>query len=347
MEERIWELITKYLSNEASESEMEELQTFLNADEEAEQLFEQASAIWLKHKRLPSKYDLELGKAKLKSKLLQQQLKEKNQNGKVKKLKVSKKIYQTILVAASISFLLISTFIILPKYYTTPEAEVVWTEKSVPKGMRATYSMPDGSKIKVNSNSKIRFREDFAQNDVREVFLEGEAFFEVAKNPEKPFVVITNNIRTKVLGTVFNVRAYEGEHDIYVSLVEGSVAVYNKEQNNKAVPVLLTPSDQFIFNKTNSTGNIKSKTDLTSFISWKDNILIFNNEPLGKITEVLENWYGVEIIFQNHQLKNCLIKASFQNEPLNNVLEVLKYATSLHYSTNEDGIIILSGNGCP
>ncbi|MBX2841101.1 MAG: FecR family protein [Flammeovirgaceae bacterium] len=347
MEDRIWELITKYLSNEASESEMEALQGLLKSDEKAEQLFEEASAIWLKNKKLPSKYDLEVGKANLKLKLLQYQLKEENQKGKVKKLRFSKQIYKTMLVAATISFLVIAALIVLSTYNITSEQLVVWTEKSVPKGTRVTYSMPDGSKIKVNANSKIRFRKDFVNNKVREVFLKGEAFFDVAKNPEKPFVVITNNIRTKVLGTVFNVRAYTGEQDISVSLVEGSVAVYNKEQNNSSPPVLLSPSDQFVFNKKDLTSNIKHEIDLSRFISWNNNILIFDNEPLGEITEVLENWYGVEIIFQNHQLKKCLIKASFENEPINNVLEVLKYATSLNYATNEDGVIILSGNGCP
>ncbi|MDW7690609.1 FecR family protein [Flammeovirgaceae bacterium SG7u.111] len=347
MEDRLRLLISKYLSKEASKREVEELRASIKADGDDKEFFAKVSKIWLEHKREGSSYDIKRGQRKLRQKIENYQTSVKS----LEKKAVSRRVWsvnQPFLVAASIAvFLLIGVSVFNMYFNAEKNIELAWEEKFAPKGARVTYILQDGSKVKLNSNSKIRFRKDFLKGDTREVILEGEAFFEVTKNKKKPFIVTTNTVSTKVLGTSFNVRAFPQEPQAIVALVEGRVEVVdNKIDSNNRSPEILSPMDCYVFDKKSKEGQVFESVDLSKMIAWRDNILLFDNDSLGDVAKVVEDWYGVEIRFQNPALRACLIKASFENESLKNVLEVLKYATSLEYTKDSEGIITFSGKGC-
>ncbi len=217
-------------------------------------------------------------------------------------------------------------------------------EKYTTKGQKLQLVLPDGSTVKINANSKLRYDENFGETE-RKVHLEGEGFFEVKKDIGKPFKVVTSSISTTVLGTSFNVSASRNQQLAAVTVATGKVEVALKndkgEETNK---VQVLPYQQAVFDIQKRRFHVDS-VNLYTALAWKDNRLIFQDESLGKAAQVLEEWYGVTILFSNQKLKNCKFSTVFQDESLERVLEELHYILDLNYEKSKDQIV-LSGNGC-
>jgi ferric-dicitrate binding protein FerR (iron transport regulator) len=141
----------------------------------------------------------------------------------------------------------------------------------------------------------LRFPVQFA-GDIRRVELSGEAYFEVAKNAEVPFVVVSDNQQIKVLGTQFNVSSYPDDQQISTTLVEGKVDV--SLAGNPETHIVLKPSEQGQFSKENNQ-MAKRIVDVTPFVAWKDGRFVFHDQPLQDIMKTLSKWYDVEVVFAN------------------------------------------------
>ncbi|HEY1057007.1 MAG TPA: FecR family protein, partial [Emticicia sp.] len=196
-----------------------------------------------------------------------------------------------------------------------PIKEVVNTSKSV-----MPVNMPDGSQVKLQPNSRLSYNESFS-GELREVYLSGEAFFDVKKNAKIPFVVYANGLVTKVLGTSFSIKAYEQDKQVSVDVKTGKVSVYAQQSNANADPetkgVVLTPNQQVIYSKENE--------HLTRTLVAKPTILLnnqqlqgfaFKNAPIDEIFSALEKAYGVEIIYDKEVMLNCRLTTSLTNETL-------------------------------
>ena len=160
---------------------------------------------------------------------------------------------------------------------------------SVNKGQRAGITLPDGTIVHLNSESKLTYTPDF-NGKLREVVLEGEAFFEVTPNKEKPFIVKTSVFDVEVLGTSFNVSVYNDENIVETALMEGKVKL--TMQGCPSKPVYLTPSQKFIYSRSDRQGTISIMEGDTE-LAWKQGILAFNAEPLEEVFRKIERWYGV------------------------------------------------------
>lgn len=259
--------------------------------------------------------------------------------------KISNKWYG---IAAAIAVLVATGITYFGK--TSPNAPTLITQRMA-SGQKGNLTLPDGTKVNLNSDSKLVFPESFA-GDTREVVLEGEAFFEVKRNEEKPFLVRTGNLTTKVLGTSFNIKAYGDDKQIAVSVATGKVEV--TEQRNASADngveavakILLTPNEQVVYNEEDRSLTKKEVT-AGSIAAWKDGVLFFERTPFGEVVQTLERWYGVNIELENPDLDNCLIRGKHEKQNLSTVLQALQFSMDITYEINEKGSITINGKGCP
>jgi len=203
-------------------------------------------------------------------------------------------------------------------------------EVSAAYGTRTSIDLPDGSTVILNSGSSIRFPNFTASDDERRVELTGEAYFEVAKNIKKPFVVSVDKLDVKVLGTTFNVSAYDVESEIKVALVEGRVAIADRRKPKDDI-MELRPKEMAVFQAENNTLTKQENVNLEKHIGWIDGKIIFVEDPIGLVAKRLENWYNVEIVIENRRLQESLFTGTFINEPLEEILEALSMTSSMQY----------------
>jgi len=205
-------------------------------------------------------------------------------------------------------------------------------------GKQIDFTLADGTEIKLNSGSTISFPETF-EGSTREVTLIGEAFFNVAKNPDKPFIIKSGDLCTTVLGTSFNINAYPNNNDISVTVATGKVQI---GANNKKV--YLRPNQQGVFHK-NLDSISKKDVETSGLINWQKGILKFDDITLKEAFVHLEKWYGVTFVINNDQHLECHISASFENETLSNVLESISYVKNgLSFQPLKNNNILIKGN---
>lgn len=211
-------------------------------------------------------------------------------------------------------------------------------------------TLSDGSKVSLKKGSKLEVSTDFGEQ-TRTVFLTGEAFFEVQKDPQRPFLVYAGGIVTKVLGTSFTIRAYKGETNTKVAVRTGHVTVYQEEKvgiknNTHPEQILLTPNQQVVFEK--------KEEKLVKMLVEKPIIIVpsiekegfeYDETPISKVLSQLENAYGVKIIFDADLLANCNLTASFSNEPLFDKMDIICETIQARYEI-ADGQIVIYAKGC-
>ncbi len=189
------------------------------------------------------------------------------------------------------------------------------------KGEKKTILLPDGSLVFLNSNSNISYSKNFKNK--RELKLSGEAYFEVKKNPEKPFLVETDQIKTRVLGTSFNIKAYKNSQT-KVSVNTGKVEVDIKEISRK---IILVKNQQLSL--MNTSEPLLSKDNSENFSAWTKNTIVLNNTSLGEASKILENWYDIEINFASKDLQKLKITGKFKDEKLINILKSIAVVKQL------------------
>lgn len=263
--------------------------------------------------------------------------------------KKGKLLFSVARIAASVALIFGAAYFVQLHFYK--EAPLTYTTKTTDHGQRLTFVLDDGSKVKLNAGSTITFPEKF-EGGAREIELSGEAFFEVKRDPERPFIVSTGNINTKVLGTSFNVSAFP-DQDIVVTVSSGKVQVSatadypssGKSSDNQPVDgVILTTGQQATYYISNKHLT-RREVILDQIIGWKDGILRFNETPLGEVAEILQRWYNVNIRFDNNLLTTCTVTSTFKGESIEDVLDELKFIFKLNY-TIDGREVAISGKGC-
>lgn len=224
-----------------------------------------------------------------------------------------------LLVSAGYSFFFLNNALKTPEY-----AEGSLVELTIAGGQRLSVELPDGSVVLLNASSTIKYPETFSDS-LRVVELMGEAFFEVAKDPHKPFVVRTGTLTTRVLGTSFNVRYREGEDRITVALLSGKVRVQAPAGTH-----VLEKGDLAVLGKEGSTIELR-KWDYLKDFGWKDGVLYFDRATLPEIARAIEDWYGVDVVIMSGRYKEGHYTGSFDNESLKNVLESLSFSFEFSY----------------
>jgi len=261
------------------------------------------------------------------------------------KLKRQRIFKVALKVAAVISVFLVVSFVYLNIVSISQEAidskeQVSEIVKANPKGQKSTIFMPDGSKVKLNSESTLTFYSDFKTGD-RNVRLKGEAFFDVTTDIQRPFTIKTKDIETKVKGTSFNVRSYADEDNTQVLVVSGEVSVSDKRGNS----IRLNPNEFVEYSSSKNTIKKSVDVDFKKIIGWKDGILIFENDPINLVVSKIERWYGVEIILENNSVIDGTYTGEYHNKSLQKVLDGISYASNVDFKIiNKTQILIKKKN---
>lgn len=231
------------------------------------------------------------------------------------------------------------------------------------KGARSKIILPDGTQVWLNSDSKIQYAPTF-NDTVREVTLDGEAYFDVVKNPRRPFIVHTSSIDIRVLGTAFNVKSYAQDKTIETTLIHGAVEISNKEMPHQA-RIILRPKEKLIFNKpatfiekgnASAPVNIRDEKTTTGIsivalprnladtslteTSWIYNRLIFEGDTFNELAVKMERWFNVKIRFKDDKLDSYRLRGVFEEENVEEALKALQLIVPFNYKIENNEIEI-------
>jgi transmembrane sensor len=367
--DRIWTLMSRKLSGEATQAELIELEDLVKIHPDTNIPVQYIHEFW----SIPAESDEEFLEATFH--LHSERLKEKGFDLEINKhetgslnldMPVENKSKKRLLwaSAAVVVTAAILVFALFPGTKNTYSQEkVAQSEVSTKNGSRTKIQLPDGTSVWLNSSSKLVYDNEHFGTGIREVSLTGEAYFDVVKNPNKPFVIHTAKMDIKVLGTAFNVKCYPGEKTTETSLIRGSVEVTLKDRQEK---IIMKPNDKLIINndefraikkttahtkeavaeKINSIvefGHLTLYPKDSSIVvetGWVENRLVFSDEKLEDIAKKMERWYGVTIVIANEKLKKELLTGSFEKETFNQALNALQLTTAFNYKINKDVITI-------
>ncbi|MEI6137943.1 MAG: FecR domain-containing protein [Mariniphaga sp.] len=309
------QLVNKYLSREASEEEVARLFQWIEAAPENRKEF-------IRYKKIKALTSSDNGDETL---VWQHSFAPRFRKQKLVKL------YLQVAKYAAIFLLVFATGMSVQYLVSGIDKESLIyqnvTSISAPPGQMTNLVLPDGTKVVLNSGSSVTWNGDFFLGK-RSITLKGEAFFDVTKDQEHPFIVQTASLNFKVFGTSFNIEAYPEDNIINTTLVEGSLGVMNK--TDKELLRLVPGENAYFDTKTSKLTIFKVNTAL--YTTWKDGLITFRNEKLKDIAKKIERWYNVKVVIKNPKLgEEAYFGTIMKNKPIDQILEVLKLTSSLKY----------------
>ncbi len=363
--DRIWILLTRKLSGEASLTELQELELLLSHQPQSGEAVKNVSAWWAIDETkdtefMEATYLLHLQRMKEKGVPLNTDEPVLQEAAVFNEPAKKTSPFPKIAIAVMVMLLFFSTwfFFKTEKNIAFKKPMVSSEEVLTHNGSRTKILLPDGSNVWLNSGSKLNYGKNF-ETGKREVYLSGEAFFDVVKNPLRPFIIHTAAIDVKVLGTRFNVKAYADDKTTETSLIRGSVEVYLK--NNPSKKYVLKPDEKLVLLnevlkekiKPNKISTIavqpvvqikaltylkNSETDIET--SWTKNILSFEDEEFAEVAKKMERWYDASFEFRNKQLEQQYLSGSFEKESLEQAMKALKFSTGFNFKIEGKKILI-------
>ncbi len=220
------------------------------------------------------------------------------------------------------------------------EIKTIYNTLQTPRGGEYNLILSDGTKIWINADSEIKYPVQF-NDSARKIYLKGEAYFEVAENKSKPFILTTNNIEISVLGTSFNVMAYFNENNIKTTLVEGKIKIGNISENiQESKEIYLNPGHQAVLNRESQQFEVK-KVDTEIYTAWKDGKFVFANETLEEIMTRLGRWYDFETEFTDAEIKYYHFSGTLKRyENISEILKMMELTTKIKFEFKENLILI-------
>lgn len=361
--DRLAQLMARQLSGEASPQEQGELEELLNEDPQAQTIYGIFCDYWTLEPS-PVNDDIQeeihfqqvLSIAEKDNMDLKAQ--EDQPPGDLPKIYWIKR---AAIAAVFFGLILVSYFLIRSNQENTGKDMTV-NEVVARAGARPYLELPDGTKVWLNSESRLEYKGNF-NDSLREVTLEGEAFFDVVKDKSRPFIVHTSDIDIRVLGTAFNVKSYPKESQIEATLIHGLIEVTNKRQPS-STKFILHPHEKLIFARetkipvlpaTGPQKNITNHNPISYEIlpkhiadsaivetSWVYNKLIFDGESFREIARKMERWYNVRIRFKSEKIADIPIHVEFKNETIEEALKALQVIEPFNYTIQGNEIEIQS-----
>ncbi|MEX2397136.1 MAG: FecR domain-containing protein [Balneolales bacterium] len=344
-------LLIRYLTDESADNEQYEVERWLEADPEHRKLLEELELIWrtsgmnleavendfdaeVDWKALRYRIEIEVNREKKKMKP-DKVGKEYRQSGFAKRADFAQfmRVAAVMLIAAFAGI-----FAWLNFHVVGSEEELVMREIVMDKGQRANLVLSDGTNVNLNADSKISMPEVF-QQDKREVFLlEGEAYFEVAGDPDWPFLIHSGGAVIRVLGTSFAVRAYPEDEMVRVVVNEGTVSLASG--HDKSIGANLTAGQLGLFHIKNDTVISKEVEDMEQFLSWIDGYLIFKETSMKEVALQQERRYNVEVDFGKPSIEELFLTATLKGRSVTNVLNVIAASLEIdYYQTDRQTIV--------
>ncbi|MCW0481865.1 FecR family protein [Gaoshiqia sediminis] len=220
--------------------------------------------------------------------------------------------------------ILILPVILVSAYYFLHVTDTTdqYTEAIVPNGQKSEIVLPDGTHIWLNSGTRLRYPSKYGSGN-RDVFLEGEAYFEVTPNKHAPFVVNTSNVAVNVLGTKFNVKAYPDETDVETALLSGKINLLLKPGSGKNQLIEMKPGEKVNYNlQQKITATNGFETD--EIVGWKNNRLVFRDDTFDKLVKKIERWYDVEVLYDEMLLDSQRLTVELnEGESIDRLMEII------------------------
>jgi len=327
MESKYWDLAAKQFAGKATPSEQEELRRWLDANPSYEAEYQAQQRLWqLTAPAHAIEVDTDAAWQKVQA----------GMHPQVQQTKVISLYRAVWRIAASVVLLIGLAWLIQYYYFPYYGMEVA----AAGKGQR-TVLLPDSSQVWLNKGSKLVYNADF-KGTTREVQLEGEAFFEVQPDTQRPFVIKTEDAQIKVLGTSFNLRSYPEEAREELVVATGKVA-FNAEEGTTVT--IVTSGYAASLNRQSNTITKQRVSDENAW-AWKSGRLQFEDQPLKEVLPDIERYYGVKLHLQNPGLGNCRFTGSFQKAELKEVLQVLAATLQLDYKEVNNHTYTFTGADC-
>lgn len=316
------DIFKKYLQSICTPADFEKFSEFVRKEENTNLIQNLMKPEW--DESLQNGHNLEIPKTEVLHRVLNQIAQQE-----VSEAKHKAQLYSFWLKIAAI--LVVSLLLSSVWFYNQSQFKNTYSQVQtvrIPYGAKTQFSMPDGSTVWLNSGSTLTFIGDFSQK--REVYLKGEAFFDVLKN-KIPFVVNTDYGNVNVLGTAFNVHAYS-QNDFAITLVRGSVSIASNQQRET-----LSPGEQA---RIENNLLVKSEVGTELYTSWKDGKLIFQREPFPSLMTRLERWFNVKIEYAPGDFNDLWYSGTIENETITEVMEMISTAAPVKFSFDSKTRII-------
>lgn len=320
--EYIYSLIAKSLTNQLSDSETNELESWKSASKENQKEYTDFVSVWSLSGtlKMPNPVD----SAKTLNSI-------KSESGIFR----TNKRYLNWAFQAVAVLLLSILFSVIYNYFSNNispiSSQIVYQEIKAAFGTQSKVELADGTTVFLNSGSKLRFPQTFDNLDTRNVELDGEGYFSVVKNEKQPFVVQVKKLDIKVTGTVFNVDAYDDNEQITVALAEGSVKLHDNSGTEKKYLMDLLPNQLATLNLQDNTLVKTDLADLNKYTAWVNGRMVFFGDPIQTVVKKLSNWYNVDIVISDKRLENYRFTGTFIDEPLEQVLNILSLTSPMTY----------------
>lgn len=315
---RIEELLPRYCEGLATEEERLQVEAWMDESEENRRIAKQIHTLYLATDtvHIMTKVDTEKALTKVKSRM------SGNRQRKTMWWEWTQR-------AAAVLFIPLLVTLMVQHWGGSEQELAQMMEVKTNPGMMTSLTLPDGTLVFLNSESTLSYPSRF-DSDTRNVTLQGEAYFEVAKNPEKKFIVSTSHqSQIEVPGTHFNVEAYEKEDRVSATLVEGKIGfIYSSDNVSKKV--LMDPGQKLVYDTRDSKVQLYA-TSGESEIAWKEGKIIFRNTPLEEGLRMLEKRYNVEFIIKNDRLKGDSFTGTFTNQRLERILEYFQLSSQIRW----------------
>lgn len=371
-QQQFWSLLAKKLAKEASEKELADLTTLLLNNPELQHQAELLTEMW---RQEPKKNNPESEAAyirhlvKYKNEFFQEDSlseMQEDEPGAEEKPSFFRGLFthKTRLALSMAAMLVIVAglyFLFIQKNNTGTVSPQAISSVVTKNGNRTKVVLPDGSQVWLNAGSNLEYNNLVFNEKLREVSLNGEAYFDVVKNTDKPFIIHTRKMDIKVLGTAFNVRSYNNEKTAEASLIRGLIEVTLKDRKDQKI--ILKPNEKIsisteekatvpdkspvIKHKTSPAPQIVIKelqpnplNNIIGEIAWTQNKLYFDAESLEEISLMLERWFGKKVVIQNEVLKTVRYTGNFESESLEEVLAYLKLSKPFNFRIENDTVFI-------
>lgn len=332
MDQETWKLIIAHLSDERQEPTATRVKEWLAKDPLHQQQLDQARWIWLATAEMPEDEEWKESFKEINAAI-----------SELPQTAVKKKLFPWMAVAAVVAGM--AMFLAFYQYRSiTPVVQkesTVWITKKAEAGKVLAIVLPDSSEIWLNSGSSLSFPRHMNASSTRTVRLNGEAFFKVRSNPRQPFIVQSQQIRTTVLGTSFNVNAWP-ERKAEVTVMTGKVAVSRAGTGKGATLVYLLPNQKAIYSQLQNQLSTERITEAEEANAWIDGRMIFNQLPLESVFEIMERKYKVNIR-TSHPFKGCKLTARFGNISLAEVMATLEITLGIQYTIKGQTVFIKGG----
>ena len=379
--ERIWELITRKIAGEATGDELQELQELLQQHPEEAYSMEIMAELWkipIQENKNYSEYQFRQLIQRMKNMGMETSGFQTEEDPDVSVLydtseavkSPARKWRKMAFISAGLASIFSIVFFIYPTLFKGNQLTIAsklnkpveLSEIITKEGSKTSIVLPDGTKVWVNSGSKLTYDRDFGEK-IREVTLSGEAYFDVVHNAVKPFIIHTVKMDIKVLGTAFNVRCYPDEKKTETSLIRGRIEVTLLERPKEKI--YLKPNDKLILSNDNNSAyslvNKSAKTETVAGLlpmvsishityqqtdssvvetSWVENKLEFVGETFEDIAKKMERWYGVMITINDEKLKQTHLTGSFEHETVEQALIALQISVPFKYTNTQNNIVI-------